>query len=169
MMVCLELRQSSETPERITIKAAIIGLISMKCSKLMNLSEGNKYRAITKFVHSRGAPLWSPWGLRSALSSLYSRGAPLRSPSDADFGIKGTLATLCSRAVFGFEIPKQACGCNSRNFTFAAPGYTSRLRFSGCRRVASLAPATSRKWGDRAAASAPAWPRSMPPASAAAW
>ena len=43
-----------------------------------------------------------------------------RGPSDANFGIKGTLATLYSSAAFGFEVPKRARGHNDRNFKSAA-------------------------------------------------
>ncbi len=35
----------------------------MLLSSFLRPTMVNKYRAITKLVHSRGAPLWSPWGL----------------------------------------------------------------------------------------------------------
>src|SRR6476646_2940748 len=37
----------------------------MLLSSFLRPTMVNKYRAITKFVQSRGAPLWSPWALRS--------------------------------------------------------------------------------------------------------
>src|SRR5262249_52544931 len=46
----------------------------------------------------------------------------LAAPSDANFGIKGTLANYESSAVFGFEVPKRACGYNGRNFKSTALG-----------------------------------------------
>jgi hypothetical protein len=40
--------------------------------------------------------------------------------SSANFGIKGTLATFDSSAVFEFEVPTRACSNNDRNFKFTA-------------------------------------------------
>src|SRR4051812_43813393 len=43
--------------------------------------------------------------------------------SFANFGIKGTLATYDSSAVFGFEVPTQTRGYNDRNFKSTALGW----------------------------------------------
>jgi hypothetical protein len=54
------------------------------------------------------------------LVSRFRSSHTLAAPSDANFGIKGTLATYNSSVAFGFEVPKRARGHNDRNFKSTA-------------------------------------------------
>ena len=54
-------------------------------------------------------------------SSVRFRSSPvLAASSDANFGIKGTLATIWFKCGFEFEVPTRTCGNNDRKFKFTA-------------------------------------------------